>query len=95
MTTLAQGWCEGVKAMLEKEIELQKKAGPAKASPATKAPVAAAAAKKPIAAPAKPVKAGSHLKKPEDITGPIAFPADCKSLLCKYLTPAVHEKYRG
>lgn len=34
-----------------------------------------------------PVKAGSHLKKPEDITGHVDFPAGTSSLLCKYLTP--------
>jgi hypothetical protein len=56
-------------------------------------------AEKALAAAAKgpsiPVKAGTHLKKPEDITGMVQFPADCKSLLCKYLTPAVYEKYAG
>ena len=48
----------------------------------------------PAAAPV-PVDAGPHLKKPEDITGPVNFPAGCKSLLCKYLTPEVYSKYRG
>jgi hypothetical protein len=42
-----------------------------------------------------PVKAGTHLKKPEDITGPVEFPAGTKSLLCKYLTPEVMNKYHG
>ena len=50
------------------------------------------------AAPAKAgaaVKAGPHLKKPEDITGPVEFPAGTKSLLCKYLTDDVYKKYAG
>jgi len=51
------------------------------------------------AAPAKAsgaaVKAGPHLKKPEDITGPVEFPAGTTSLLCKYLTPEVCNKYLG
>lgn len=42
-----------------------------------------------------PVKAGPHLKKPEDITGMVEFPAGTTSLLCKYLTPAVYNKYKG
>ena len=42
-----------------------------------------------------PVKAGAHLKKIEDITGFVEFPADCKSLLCKYLTKDIFTKYRG
>jgi len=41
------------------------------------------------------VKAGSHLKKPEDINGFVEFPAGTKSLLCKYLTKEVYEKYKG
>jgi len=36
------------------------------------------------------VKAGSHLKSISDITGEIVFPAGTKSLLSKYLTPAVY-----
>jgi hypothetical protein len=47
------------------------------------------------AAVVTPVKAGSHLKKPEDITGPVEFPAGTKSLVCKYLTDDVYNKYRG
>lgn len=39
------------------------------------------------------VKAGPHLKKPEDITGMVEFPAGTKSLLCQYLTPEVFAKY--
>ena len=41
------------------------------------------------------VKAGSHLKKPEDITGMLEFPAGTRSLLCKYLTPEIFKKYHG
>ena len=40
------------------------------------------------------VQAGSHLKKIEDLTGPIMFPASCKSLLSKYLTPDLFNKYK-
>ena len=35
------------------------------------------------------IKAGPHLKKPEDLTGMVEFPPGTKSLLCKYLTPEV------
>ena len=35
------------------------------------------------------------MKKIEDITGPVEFPAGTKSLLCKYLTPEVYNKYKG
>jgi len=70
----------GVKAMIAAERELQGAAGGA--------PKAAAAG-------GAPVKAGPHLKKPEDITGPVEFPADCKSLLCKYLKPDLYNKYKG
>ena len=41
------------------------------------------------------VKAGEHLKKPEDITGFVEFPAGTKSLLSKYLTEEVYNKYKG
>ena len=41
------------------------------------------------------VKAGPHLKKPEDITGLVEFPEGTKSLVCKYLTPEVYNKYKG
>ena len=52
---------------------------------------------KAMQAPPKPgmVKAGPHLKKPEDITGLPEFPAGTKSLLCKYLTKDVYDKYKG
>lgn len=45
--------------------------------------------------PSAPVKAGPHLKKPEDITGFVEFPPGTKSLLSKYLTKDVYEKYKG
>lgn len=44
-------------------------------------------------APAKDVQAGSHLKKPEDLTGFPVFPAGTKSLVCKNLTRDVWNKY--
>jgi len=46
-------------------------------------------------APPVPVQAGPHLKQPSDITGMVQFPPGTKSLLSKYLTPEVYEKYRG
>lgn len=42
-----------------------------------------------------PVKAGPHLRHPEDITGMVHFPAGTRSLLCKYLTPQVFSAYRN
>ena len=109
MTLLVQDMYDGVKEMIKRELELQRDAAPAKAAPATTAPAAAKGAEPakvaPVAAPAKaaeakpaaavPCKAGPHLKKPEDITGPIEFPAGTKSLLCKHLSKEIHEKYRG
>lgn len=41
------------------------------------------------------IKAGPHLKKPEDINAPLEFPPGTKSLLCKYLTPDIYNKYKG
>jgi creatine kinase len=41
------------------------------------------------------VKAGTHLKKPEDITGLVEFLPTCKSLLCKYLSLDVYKRYRN
>jgi len=43
----------------------------------------------------KNVKAGTHLKKPDDISGFVEFPSDTKSLLCKFLTPEIFDKYQG
>ena len=39
--------------------------------------------------------AGSHLKKNEDLTGFPQFPANCNSLVSKYLTQDVYNKYKG
>ena len=41
------------------------------------------------------IKGGPHLKKPEDITGMVEFPAGTTSLLSKYLTPEVFAEYQG
>jgi len=41
------------------------------------------------------VKAGPHLKAPEDITGFVKFPEGTKSLLSKHLTKQVFDKYHG
>jgi hypothetical protein len=41
------------------------------------------------------VKCGPHLKKPEDITGFPEFPAGTTSLVSKYLTKEVYDKYKG
>jgi hypothetical protein len=50
-----------------------------------------ASAPKPVAGAG--VKAGPHLKKPEDITGMVEFPAGTKSLLCKYLSKDIYTKF--
>ena len=47
-----------------------------------------------MAAAAGVIMAGSHLKSIDMLTGPIQFPAACKSLLCKYLTPEIFNKYK-
>jgi len=39
--------------------------------------------------------AGSHLKEITDLTGFPQFPANCNSLISKYLTPEVFNKYKG
>ena len=70
--------------MIAAEKELVKKGG---AKPAE-------AAKLPAAAPGT-VNAGPHLKKPEDITGIPVFPAGTTSLLSKYLSKEVYDKYKG
>jgi len=74
----------GVKAMIAAEKELVKKGGAKPA--ATEAPKAAAPGT---------VNAGPHLKKPEDITGLPVFPKGTTSLLSKYLTKEVYDKYKG
>ena len=42
-----------------------------------------------------PVKAGSHLKRPEDITGMLEFPTGTTSLLSRFLTPEIFDEYHG
>jgi hypothetical protein len=86
MPTLVQDMYDGVKAMIKREKELQQQSG--------EAPVQAATANsKAPAQIGKQVMAGTHLKKPEDITGFVIFPGGTTSLLCKYLTPSVYETY--
>ena len=43
---------------------------------------------------AKGTIVGTHLKKPEDLVGYPTFPVGTKSLLAKYLTPQIWEKYQ-
>jgi len=76
---LVQDMYNGIKAMIEAEKKLAAAAG------GGNAPAAAAGT----------VKAGPHLKKPEDITGFVEFPEGTKSLLSKYLTKDVYNKYKG
>ena len=99
MTMLVQDMYDGVKAMIAAEKELMGKPAnplaPQAAAPAKAAAPPQAAAPAKAAAPAGPIKAGSHLKKPEDITGFPEFPAGTKSLLSKYLKKDVYEKYKG
>jgi hypothetical protein len=40
------------------------------------------------------VMAGSHIKDHSQLSGPIIFPASCKSLESKYLTPEIFNKYK-
>jgi hypothetical protein len=55
----------------------------------------------PSAAPAaaakggEPVTCGPHLVKPEQITGPPVWPAGTKSLVSKYVTPEMFNKFQG
>mgnify|MGYP006093354077 CR=1 FL=1 len=53
------------------------------------------AATKPKPAAGADIKAGPHLKKVEDLTGFPVFPAGNKSLLCKFLTKDIYNKYKG
>jgi hypothetical protein len=39
------------------------------------------------------VECGPHLVKPEQITGPPVWPAGTKSLVSKYVTPALFNKF--
>lgn len=85
---LVQDMYDGVKAMIaaEKELCAKAKPAPAKAQAAPAAPAKTGGAA---------VQCGPHLKKPEDLTGFPTFPAGTKSLVCKYLTKDVWEKYCG
>lgn len=87
---LVQDMYNGIKAMIEAEKEMMAAAAP-KAAPVADVPVAVA----PAAGATDTVKAGPHLKKPEDITGFVEFPAGTKSLLSKNLTKEVYDKYKG
>jgi protein-arginine kinase len=80
---LVQDMYNGLKAMIEAEKKL---------APAASAPVAATTL---ATGAAVAVKAGPHLKKPEDITGFVEFPEGTKSLLSKYLTKEIYDKYKG
>ena len=42
---------------------------------------------------AEPVQCGTHLKKPEQITGPPVWPEGTKSLVSKYVTKDLYNKY--
>ena len=53
------------------------------------------AAAKPKPAAGADIKAGPHLKEVEDLTGFPVFPAGNKSLLCKFLTKDIYNKYKG
>ena len=79
---LVQDMYDGVKAMIAEEKKLAD----------ANAPKAGAEAPK---TQSKEVEAGSHLKKIEDITGFVKFPAGTKSLLSKYMTKEVFDKYHG
>jgi len=48
----------------------------------------------PSAAAATTVKCGSHLKTPDELTGFPEFPEGTKSLLCKFLSKEIWEKYK-
>jgi hypothetical protein len=71
---------DGVKAMIKREKELMGINAP---STETTAVVGAN------------VKAGTHLKKPEDITGMVDFPAGTKSSLCRFMSKDIFNKYFG
>jgi creatine kinase/arginine kinase len=73
---------DGVKAMIRAEQELAGKGAKSTASPAK-------------AGSGAPVKCGPHLKKPADLTGFPEFPQGTKSLLSKYLSPDIWNKYNG
>jgi len=75
---------DGVKAMISKEKEL------AAASNPKPAEVVVVKQK-----PGANIGAGPHLKVPSDITGFVDFPDGTKSLLSKYMTKEVFDKYYG
>ena len=54
-----------------------------------------AAAQSQLTSSVAPTQAGPHLKQPSDIRSMVVFPPGTKSLLSKYLTPEVYNKYRG
>ena len=80
----------GLKAMIEAEKIIA-----AAAPKAAVAPVPVAAEVPIPAAATASIKAGPHLKKPEDITGFVEFPAGTTSLVSKYCTKTVYDKYKG
>jgi len=47
------------------------------------------------AAPAGPVKAGSHLKSIDQLSGPPEFPAGTNSSVARFLTPDLFREYQG
>ena len=49
----------------------------------------------PAASSSGAVKAGTHLTKPEQLTGPIEWPAGTKSLVSRFVTPELFNKFKG
>lgn len=41
------------------------------------------------------VQCGTHLKTPDQLTGPPVWPAGTKSLVSKYVTPDLFNKFKG
>jgi hypothetical protein len=80
----------GVKAMIEAEKELAAAAAP-KEEVKVEEPVQEAAPSD--SEPAATIQAGPHLKSTSDITGFPVFPEGTHSLLSKYMTKEVFEKY--
>jgi hypothetical protein len=74
---LVQDMYNGVKAMIAAEKAL---GGGPSAAPTT-------------AKGGEPVTCGPHLVKPEQITGPPVWPAGTKSLVSKYVTPEMFNKF--
>ena len=65
----------GVKAMIAKELELEKENAPAPKQEET-------------------TTCGAHLGKPEDLVGYPTFPPGTKSLVAKYLTKDIWNKFK-